>query len=383
MKCLIVVPSLTRAGAETQAIDLANGLSARGHLVHLCSFERQLDQRERLAEKVRFHHVQRKRKYDVSLVSAIAGIIDAERIEIVMGVLQFAVLIAWLAARRSARRPPVVAGVHTTINRGIKQELQDRLIYRRLLKRLPAIVFVCEYQREHWIEKYQELEPLARVVYNGVDADRFRRSQFEAAARQLRDRLRIPAAAFVFSCIAGFRPEKGHSLLIEAFARLGQGAHLVLAGDGAGRAEIAALVRAKGVSDRVHFLGAIPDVRPLIVASNATVLASIAVETFSMAMLESMSLAVPLIAARIGGLAEAITDRETGILFPIGDVEALASGMKRMMADPAEVARMGRSAARRVETSFTLRKMIEGYEEVLQQSLTPGRIADAPAVAGK
>jgi glycosyltransferase involved in cell wall biosynthesis len=370
MRCLIVVPSLTRAGAETQAIDLANGLCARGHRVHLCSFERQLDQRERLASQVRFHHVLRKRKYDVSVIAAIAGIIDAERIDIVMGVLQFAVLIAWLAARRSNRRPPVVAGVHTTINRGIKQELQDRLIYRHLLKRLPAIVFVCDYQRRYWIARYPELQRLARVVHNGVEAERFRRPEFETAARQLRADLRIPESAFVFACIAGFRPEKGHSLLVEAFSRVPSNAHLILAGDGAGRGAIAAMVRDKGLADRVHFLGAIPDVRTLIVASNATVLASIAVETFSMAMLESMALGVPLIASRIGGLPEAITHGETGLLFPIGDVDALAAGMTRMVEQQSEVATMGQAAARLIRTSFTLHRMIEGHEEVLQGALS-------------
>ena len=60
ISCLIVVPSLMRAGAETQAVDLANGLADRGHLVHLCSFEPQLDQRNRVSEKVKFHHIRRK-----------------------------------------------------------------------------------------------------------------------------------------------------------------------------------------------------------------------------------------------------------------------------------------------------------------------------------
>lgn len=76
MRCLIVVPSLRRAGAETQAVDLANGLALRGHEVHLCSFQPQLDQKGRLADAVRFHHVPRKGKYDLSLIVAIAAIID-------------------------------------------------------------------------------------------------------------------------------------------------------------------------------------------------------------------------------------------------------------------------------------------------------------------
>ncbi len=247
MKCLIVVPSLMRAGAQTQAVDLANGLSSCGHAVHLCSFGPQLDQRGRLADSVRFHHVRRKSKYDLSLIAAIAEIIDRERIEVIQGVLQFAVLVAWLAASRSHRRPPVVAAIHTTINQGLKQELQDRLLYRQILRRLPAVVFVCDYQRDYWIKKYPELRLLARVVHNGVDLNRFRRNKFVALAGKLRVDLAIPADSFVFSCIAGFRPEKGHRLLVEAFSTLPVSTYLILAGDGSERPVIEAAVQKAGI----------------------------------------------------------------------------------------------------------------------------------------
>src|SRR5688572_23487813 len=217
MNCLILVPSLKRAGAETQAIDLANGLSTRGHRVHLCTFERELDQRVRVANSVSFHHVRRRSKYDLSLINSISRIINREQIEVVQGVMQFATLVAWMAARRSSRQPPVVGAIHTTINRGKKEELQDRFVYRRMLRHVAAVVFVCNFQRDYWIERFSELKQHARVVYNGVDAHRLRRSDFAERSIELRRVLAIPENAFVFACIAAFRPEKGHGLLIEAF----------------------------------------------------------------------------------------------------------------------------------------------------------------------
>ena len=104
-------------------------------------------------------------------------------------------------------------------------------------------------------------------------------------------------------------------------------------------------------------------------ASNATVLASTAVETFSMAMLESMAIGVPMIAPRIGGLSEAIIDTETGLLFPIGDLSALARCMKHVVERPSEAARMGRSARQKVTEEFTLLKMVERSERVLRDVL--------------
>jgi glycosyltransferase involved in cell wall biosynthesis len=313
--------------------------------------------------------VRRKCKFDLSLIARVAEIVDRERIEIVQGVLQFAVLIAWLATKWSIKKPPVVAGVHTTINRGLKQELQDRLIYRRILRQLPAIVFVCEYQRDYWINKYPDLQLRAHVVYNGIDPDRFNRDNFTVLARELRADLGVPKSAFVLSCIAAFRPEKGHRLLIEAFAQIAGDAHLILAGDGIERRAIERAVSSRGLIDRVHFVGSIPDVRPLVVASDATVLASTAVETFSMAMLESMALEVPMIAPRIGGLEEAIVEGETGFLFPIGDTMALVAAIRKSTTSPELLRTMGLAAAMKVRSSFTLKNMIDGSEMVLSGAI--------------
>jgi glycosyltransferase involved in cell wall biosynthesis len=369
MRCLILVPSLRRAGAETQAIDLANGLSANGHDVHLCCFEPQLEQQDRLQAGVQFHHVHRKAKYDIALTRRIAAIIDREGIEIVQGIMQFAVLVAWLAARRSTTKPSVVAALHTTINRGLKEELQDRIVYRWVLRRLPAIVFVCNYQRDHWLAKYSELRPLARVVHNGVDVHRFRRSDFEMVAAELRTDCGIPDSAFVFACIAAFRPEKNHRGLIQAFSQLPTNTYLLLAGDGPERRAIEVQVRLAGLATRAVFLGNVADIRPVIVASNATVLSSPAVETFSMAMLESMALQVPMIASDIGGLAEAISHGETGLLCRLGDVGALTEQMKALAEDPELAAKIGRAASETVSRSFTLEKMVAASEKVLVQVL--------------
>jgi glycosyltransferase involved in cell wall biosynthesis len=366
MKCLIIVPSLVRAGAETQAVDLANGLASRGHVVHLASFQNQLDQRARIHESVRFHHVLRMSRYDTSLIRRLAQIIDEEKIDIIQGVLQFATLIAWLAARQSRRKPPVVAAVHTTINRSLKLELHDRILYRRLLRRLPAVVFVCEHQKTHWIRKYPELGPLARVVPNGIDPQRFCRHDFIGMTQPVRADYRIPKDAFVFLCIAAFRPEKGHALLIDSFAEVTGEPYLLLAGDGPYKHSIETKVAEQGLTPRVRFLGSLADIRPVIVASNATILASTA-ETFSMAMLESMALGVPMLAPQIGGLSEAIADKKTGWLVPVGDKRALSLAMQKLVNDRAVVLAAGERAAETVRSNFTLQRMIDSAERVLTE----------------
>jgi glycosyltransferase involved in cell wall biosynthesis len=368
LRCLLLVPSLHRAGAETQTVELANGLAARGHSVHLCCFEKKLDLRERLSDAVRFHHVPRKSKFDTSLPERLARLIDAEGIGVVQGVLQFATLLAWLAARRSNAKPAVVAAVHTTRNRDLKQEIQERLVYSRVMRKLQALVFVCDHQKSHWVRKYPALQHLSTVVHNGLDPQRFRQVDFAESGRQLRAALNIAPEQVVFACVAAFRPEKGHRTLLDAFSRAGGESCLVFAGDGPLRASAEALASEYGLEDRTRFLGNIPDTRPLIAASTATVLAS-DFETFSMAMLESMAMGVPMIAPRIGGLPEAIVHEETGLLFPPGDIPMLADLLRRIALSPAEAARMGGLAQDKVQENFTFAGMVAGSERVLSEAM--------------
>jgi glycosyltransferase involved in cell wall biosynthesis len=361
----VTVPSLIRAGAEIQAVSLANGLSTRSNTVHLCSLSDRNDLRDRIGGAVTVHTFPRRSKFDRAPLGRIRSVVDEARIDVILGVMQFAAMVSWLASIRTYRKPPVVVGIHTTINVGLKEELQDRLIYRQILRRLAGIVFVCQNQREHWLRKFPELKDRAHVIYNGIDLDRYRRDGLERSALEVRDRLEIPADATVFTCVAAFRPEKGHENLLRSFSRLDANAYLILVGDGVLRERIMRTAEELGINDRLRLVGNIPDVRPTIVASNATVLASTSVETFSLAMLESMALGVPMIATRIGGASEAIQDHENGLLCAPGDVAALAGHLRWIAEHRPEARSLGCEAARTARRRFGVDTMIANYEQVL------------------
>jgi glycosyltransferase involved in cell wall biosynthesis len=361
----VTVPSLIRAGAEIQAVSLANGLSTRSNTVHLCSLSDRNDLRDRIGGAVTVHTFPRRSKFDRAPLGHMRSVVDEARIDVILGVMQFAAMVSWLASIRTYRKPPVVVGIHTTINVGLKEELQDRLIYRQILQRLPGIVFVCQNQREHWLRKFPELKDRAHVIYNGIDLDRYRRDGLERSALEVRDRLEIPADATVFTCVAAFRPEKGHENLLRSFSRLDANAYLILVGDGVLRERIMRTAEELGINDRLRLVGNIPDVRPTIVASDATVLASTSVETFSLAMLESMALGVPMIATRIGGASEAIQDHENGLLCAPGDVAALAGHLRWIAEHRPEARSLGCEAARTARRRFGVDTMIANYEQVL------------------
>jgi glycosyltransferase involved in cell wall biosynthesis len=363
---LFIVPGLGRGGAETQLVDLSNGLDDGLFNKSLVFFNPYKDQVDRLnIDSDGIVYLPRKSKFDFSVIEKVARIIDERNIDIVHCTMQFALLMGWLARRSATRQPKLVAAIHTTKNVSVKNELLDRLVYRWILGVCDKVVFVCRTQTDYWLKRFPELGEKAVVVYNGVDAKKYSAETLNGRDVELRKELGVAENAAVMSCIAGFRKEKGHAILFQAFERAAvDDAVLVLAGDGRLRSELMSQVEELGLQDRVIFGGKMADVRPLLGMSQLSVLASTAVETFSIAMLESMAMRVPVLATNIGGLHEAITPGQTGDLLEPGQVEEMSEKIRSLMTDKAKCAEMGNTAQDLVMRKFTNEAMAERMQRL-------------------
>jgi glycosyltransferase involved in cell wall biosynthesis len=164
---------------------------------------------------------------------------------------------------------------------------------------------------------------------------------------------------------AVFRPEKNHLQLIDALARLrarGIPARALLIGDGPMRARIEERARRAGLAAHVLITGFQQDVRPALAACDAVALCSRSVETFSLAALEAMALARPVVHSATGGAADMITPGRDGWLFPVGDTAALVERLAALAA-PRAAGRMGLEARKTAEARFSERAMVERYEQ--------------------
>ena len=311
----------------------------------------------------------RKSKYNPDFILGIANIIDKHKIDLVHCTMQFSLLAGWIAGLFSTRSPAIIAAIHTTINKGLKEDIHDRLIYQWLMRRCKKLIFVCNNQQLYWQSKYSFITQKSEVIYNGVDVMHYNPQEWVSAGVRLRNELNMPDNACVFACVAGFRKEKGHQLIIEALNKINCECYLLLAGDGVCRNYITGLVESLGLSDRVHFLGMVNDVRPVLSAVNATILASTAVETFSIAMLESMSMSTPMIATDIGGMCEAIENGRTGWLVEPGNVDQLANIMQQIEKEPVAVSEMGELARLAVTEKFSIYSMTRNTENLLDEIL--------------
>lgn len=130
------------------------------------------------------------------------------------------------------------------------------------------------------------------------------------------------------------------------------------------------------MSDAVVITGLQKEVRPFVAASDAVVLCSKTVETFSLAALEAMALGLPVVLSEIGGAAEMIRPGENGFLFPVGDTGALVDRLARLV-DHRERERMDNHARARVEALFSETTMVDRYEQLLVDlcQLRPGAMA--------
>jgi colanic acid/amylovoran biosynthesis glycosyltransferase len=162
-----------------------------------------------------------------------------------------------------------------------------------------------------------------RVVHCGLD------SEF------LTQTLTAPPRTHQLVCVGRLCEQKGQLLLLRAVSRLreqGMRVDLVLAGDGAMRPEVEALIAELGIADQVRITGWIggDTVRKEILEARALVLPSFA-EGLPVVLMEAMALGRPVISTYIAGIPELVHDGVNGWLIPAGDVQALADAMRDVL----------------------------------------------------
>ncbi len=188
------------------------------------------------------------------------------------------------------------------------------------------------------------------VIPNGIDVARY----------QAAPRARLFEGAPVLGCVGRFTPEKGHAVLIEAFARF-RAAHpqarLVLVGFGPLEQELRE--RARGLGSSAVFTGE-RDSAELLGAFDLYVQPSL-YESQGLAILEAQAAGIPVVATEAGGVRDVVKQGETGLLAVPGDAGALARALLEMAADPARAGRMAAAARASVSARHSLAAMLGAY----------------------
>lgn len=258
-------------------------------------------------------------------------------------------------------RRPIVATLHGWI-------LETRALrsYQRiewlLLRRFDAIVTVSPSMNGE-VERHGLGRKLITII-NGIDTDRFA-PQHSGMGRA---HWGFDERDFVFGVIARLSAEKGHQVLLDAFARVARDdprARLLIVGDGPEHDSLVGLTRRLGMDTRVVFAGTQTQIERLLHDIDCYVSPSLT-EGMPMVVLEAMASGLPIVATDVGNLRQMLAP-DAGVLVPPGDTEALARAMGGILRANYDIPAMCHEARRRAVELYGADRQVEAYRDLYRR----------------
>jgi glycosyltransferase involved in cell wall biosynthesis len=221
----------------------------------------------------------------------------------------------------------------------------------------------------HWLGPTMER---IRVVYNGMDAERFR----PGLPSTLRQELGAAPDDVLIGISSRLAPDKGQETFLQAAALViaqEPRARFVVVGDDAifsDNADYVPMLRKmaaeKGLAGRVHFLGFRSDMSNIYPGLDILVNAAWR-EAFGLVVVEAMACAKPVVGTQAGGIPEIITHGQDGFLFPVRDAHRLAELLLDLVRQPELRQRLGVAARQTVLDRFTIQRQVRDHEALYEE----------------
>ncbi|HET6313165.1 MAG TPA: glycosyltransferase [Chloroflexia bacterium] len=263
-----------------------------------------------------------------------------------------------------ARVPVIVAHEHWS-SKAPREVWVDRLLYR-----LTDRILVPSHASKQLVMEMEGIPArYLDVTYNGVDISRFSQTAESASVRQ---ELGLGPEDFVVGTVGRLSADKGgQDDLLWAASELRKShprARLLIIGDGPLRPDLEKYAAELGMLDAqaAIFTGTRNDVDRLLGAMDVFVLPS-HMEALPIAVLEAMSMCLPVVATRVGGVPEVVQDGSTGLLVEPGDRPGMRDALARLASDRSLAHCLGTSGQARVRSNFTVDKMVRHVEELYEE----------------
>ncbi len=330
--------------------------------IHWAAHRRTVDALEQ--QGVRVLELDRNGRWDLGAWRPVIAYLRRERVSILHG-HKFGGNFWASAIGGLAGVPAVIAHEHGWSYSGQPwRKLLDRELVAR---RCDAMIASSRAALRQMVE-IERLDPQKlRLVYipNGISEPRL-------SGGSVREELGIGPDAPMVVAVARLDAYKSLDVLIESSAKLSSefpDLRVVIAGDGPERVRLEQLIAARSVSHAITLLGYRADAPDIVDASDVAVLCSNS-ETTPLAVMEYMALAKPIVATRVGGIPDQITDGREGILVPPYDPDALAGAIAALLRRPDQAATMGARARVRQRREFSIEAMLGRVEQLYGELLS-------------
>jgi N-acetyl-alpha-D-glucosaminyl L-malate synthase BshA len=366
----------TYGGSGIVGSELGRELAARGHNVHFIASALPTRLTE-LNERVHFHEVEmmsyplfEHQPYDLALATKMATVARSENLDLLHVHYAIPHSISAILARESIkakRYVPVITTLHGTDITLVGADRSYLPITRYGLQQSDGVTAVSKFLKQATIETFDfdEIE----VIPNFISPDLYRREEGSPICREL-----SPNGEKLLVHVSNFRPVKRPLDCVEILAKVrekGGNANLIMVGDGPELSAVRHRAKQLNVQEQAIFVGKQARIADYLAVADVFLLPS-QEESFGLAALEAQACEVPVIATRIGGIPEVVTDGETGFLSNIGDTEKMADDALKFVKDD-ELRRTfglrGRELAiQRYSSEKIIPQYINFYEKVLSQT---------------
>jgi glycosyltransferase involved in cell wall biosynthesis len=377
--------SLVRGGAEEHILTLLRGLDRqvfRPLLVCPPALARALG--PGVPGDVEVVPLALRRWTDIRAIVSLVAVLRSRRVDVLHAHLFYASLFATPVARLAG--VPVVLETPHVREHWRRGWLKGRFVVDRLIGRLvDAYVAVSAANARYLVEEKRLPAGKVVVIHNGCDLNRFAPDRPVPAG--LRRGLGLGETDPLLIVVGRLEPQKGHRVLLDALPAIRERhpqARLVCVGDGSLRDGLEAVVRDRGLTDAVRFVGYRDDVADWLALADVVVLPSLW-EGLPLAAVEALAAGRAVVATAVDGTPEVVVDGRTGLTVPPGDVESLAAAVCRLLGDPGLRHRLGQAGRAWVQERFGQDRQVR-QTEALYRALwerRPRTVGTTRAIGGR
>lgn len=363
IKIVHVLHSFDSGGLENGVLNLINGLNWNRYQHVLCCITRSGRMAERLKrDDVEVIELNKKPGPDWFLPVRLARVFRKIKPHIVH-TRNWGAIDGIVGARLSGS-VYVVHSEHGVTMSEIDKSSRKRNTARRLLSTLVDRFITLSEDLQEWARRDLGIpSSKLQTICNGVDVAKF---NADLSILDARHQCGFAGSEFIVGSVGRLDPIKNHAGLIRAYSQLAQSfphARLLIVGSGPCGEELQHLVKALGLSDRVTLMGTRDDIPRLLRCMDVFALPSFS-EGISNTVLEAMAAGLPVIATDVGGNGELVRNKETGMLIPNRNDQALKDAILLYLKNRDLILQHGNSGRDRVEKQYSLSKMLADYDEL-------------------